>query len=76
MIETISEIKPGDLIEIESDRGGCEKAPCTKKVSLVSDTFFISDDKDDDGYYFPIDIKNYVQSVETDSGSLLHIFSQ
>lgn len=61
-IKAISDIRPGNFVFIKSD-AICDKAPCTKRVKEVTAKGFISDDSDDDGYEYPLDMGNYDGTV-------------
>lgn len=82
MINSISEIKPGHIVEIESDKGGCDKAPCTKVVNNVStNNTFTSTDDDDRGYSFQLNMDNYLGTIDVaPNGDIpaktIHSFSQ
>lgn len=80
-IKQISDIKAGHLVEIKSDKGGCDKAPCTKTVALVSDDYITSTDKDDDGYFYPVKMENYLGTIDIAPDgdkprTVIHQFSQ
>lgn len=80
-IKEITDIKPGHLIEIKSDRGGCDKAPCTKEVALISSDYFTSTDKDDDDCFFPLSMENYLGTIDIAADGdkprkVIHQFSQ
>ncbi|AEV89518.1 hypothetical protein OBP_081 [Pseudomonas phage OBP] len=65
-IKAISDIRPGNYVFIKSD-AICDKAPCTKRVKEVTAKGFISDDSDDDGYEFPLDMGNYDGTIDIGS---------
>jgi hypothetical protein len=80
MISKITDIEPGDLIEIMSDAGGCDKAPCVKVVMSVHDGSVTSNEDDDRGYAFNLSMDNYKETVigktltGDDANKKIHIF--
>lgn len=63
-IKEIKDINAGDLVEIKSDAGGCDKAPCTKVVASTCDGGFASTDDDDRGYTFKLSMDNYIGTID------------
>lgn len=82
MLTKITDIKPGDLVEIISVAGGCDKAPCTKEVMSVHEDSITSTDDNDRGYVFKLSMDNYKETATAktitgdDAGKTLHIFNK
>jgi len=75
VISSISEIKVGDLIKIDSAEGGIIKAPVEFKVAGIYYDEIISDRDQDRGYRYKLDIANHVVTVESEIGKA-HRFSK
>lgn len=64
MLKSILEILPGQLIEIQSDKGGIDQAPFTKTVATVTANGFTVTDPDYAGYTFPLSMSNYIGTID------------
>ncbi|EBY9764055.1 hypothetical protein D5W64_13155 [Salmonella enterica subsp. enterica serovar Saintpaul] len=74
MITAISEMKPGEYFKIDSAEGGITKAPCTRRILAVGDKSVASDAFADKGYYFKLKMENYLGTITTPNGMVIHQF--
>lgn len=75
MITAISEMKPGEYFKIDSAEGGITKAPCTRRILAVGTKTVASDAFSDKGYHFKLNMKNYIGTIKTANGMVIHQFS-
>lgn len=76
MIKSIQEMKPGEHFRVNSNEGGCKKAPCTRKILAIGETAVASDAREDQGFYYRLKMENYIGTVKTTDGMVLHQFSK
>lgn len=76
MITNIQEMKPGEHFKIDSPDGGIVKAPCTRRILAIGETSIASDDRKDQGYYYKLKMENYLGTIQTTDGMVLHQFSK
>lgn len=81
MIKSILEILPGQLIEIQSNKGGVDQAPFVKTVATITENGFTVTDDDFAGYVFPLSMDNYIGTIDVASmegkpGWTMQVFSQ
>ena len=76
MITKIQDMKPGEYFKVDSSEGGVTKAPCTRRILAIGETAIASDDRNDQGYYYKLKMENYLGTVKTTNGMVLHQFSK
>lgn len=74
MIKALNEIKKGEYFTVASKDGGITKAPCQREV-LTSGTECLTSPTDH-GYVFKLKMDNYLGTVKTKDGLVVHQFSK
>lgn len=76
MITKLQDMKPGEYFKLDSNEGGCKKAPCTRRILAIGETSVASDLKEDQGFYFRLKMENYLGTIKTPNGMVVHQFSK